>query len=332
MHAEEIQAKEKTDAPAHPSFSEELRQVWNALPEKGFFFGLLGVWVIVFQFFGNSQFNFTDGPSLFEWLWGAWHTEALDASHGTLIPPVVLAILWYKREELLASIKGVWWPALFPLGIALLLHLVGFIIQQPRGSVIALFLSLYSLVGLTWGWKTMKASFFPFILFAYCMPLGTFVEKLTFHLQLMAAAITAFITRDLMGIPLIRQGTQLIDTNGKFTYDVGVACSGIRSLFALLAITTIFAMILFKTPWRRTLMIFYAIPLAIFCNVLRLTAIVLGAQGFGSKAGDFVHEWFGFITYAISIAAVMLLSHFLRESPACAKPIAACEKTSSSIA
>ena len=69
-------------------------------------------------------------------------------------------------------------------------------------------------------------------------------------------------------------------------------------------------------PLRRLLTLNFAIfPLAIFCNVLRLTAIVLGAQGYGAKAGDFVHEWFGFVTYAISIAAVMLLAHFIRENP-----------------
>ena len=249
-------------------------------------------------------------------MWGAYSAPTLDSSHGKLIPWVVLALLWMKREQLAGLIDGVWWPALFLLAAALVIHLIGFIVQQPRVSIIALFLGFYSFVGLVWGWRILKATFYPFVLFAFCMPLGTFVENLTLSLRLMATSITALITRDLLGIEVVRQGTQIFAVHGAYNYDVTAACSGIRSFIALLALTIVYGMMTFKSFWRRTFIILLSIPLAIFCNVLRLITIIIVSEAAGQKAGEFVHEWFGFVTYAVAIGCVMLVSIWLKEKPA----------------
>ena len=42
----------------------ELVDGWRRLPNKGFFFLLLGAWLALFQFLGNSTFGFLDTPSL----------------------------------------------------------------------------------------------------------------------------------------------------------------------------------------------------------------------------------------------------------------------------
>lgn len=292
---------------------EEFNQYWKSLPDKGMFFALLAAWAAVFHFWGNCQYNFTDAPSLFQWMWGAWSAEALDSSQGKIIPLVVLVLLWVKREQLSKAVTGVWWPALVPLTAAALLHLCAYLVQQPRFSIIALFVGIYSMVGLVWGWRVLRASFFPYVLFVFCMPLGTFVERLTFSLRLMATVITGFISNAILGIPVERNGTQLIDLHGGFNYDVGAACSGIRSLSGLLAISTIVAMLSFRSYWRRGAMIFTAIPLAIFCNILRLMAVIISAQAWGQGAGNFVHEWFGYVTYAVAIAGTVLVARCLRE-------------------
>jgi exosortase/archaeosortase family protein len=56
-----------------------------------------------------------------------------------------------------------------------------------------------------------------------------------------------------------------------------------------------------------------AVPLAIACNVFRLTSIVIGAEAFGQNVGDFIHEWSGFLTYAVAIAVMLLMGTWLRE-------------------
>ena len=293
--------------------TQEFGRCWTRLPNKGIFFGLLAAWVVLFHFLGSCQFNFTDTHSLFLWMWGAWSAESEDSNQGKIIPIVVLVLLWVKRERLLASIKGTWWPALLPLAVCLALQLAAYVIQQPRVSIVALFVGLYCLVGVVWGWRAMRASFFPFFLFAFCMPLGTFAQPLTQPLRLVATTITAWITHGVLGISVIQRGTQLFDAKGTFNYDVAAACSGIRSFVALLAITTIFSMLTYRSYWRRAVMISMILPLSIVCNVLRLVAIILATMGFGHGAGTFVHEWFGFVTYAIALTGLLLAARALRE-------------------
>jgi exosortase len=302
---------------ARPSFWAELQKYSACLPDKWLFLTLLAGWSILFQFVGISSFNFgTTEPSLFQWLYNAWNTPALDCSQGNLIPFVVLALFWVKRRELAASISGVWWPALVIVGLSLLVHVVGFLAQQPRVSMIALFAGIWGLIGLVWGRRTLSASFFPMVLFGFCMPLGTFAQGVTLPLRLLAATSTRLICHGLLGIDVVQQGTSLLDPHDvKFNYDVAVQCSGIRSFVALLAVATVFAMLCLRSPWKRLLMIATTLPLVIFCNVLRLVVVILITQAYTREAGMWVHEWFGFVTYLIAIVSLLVVAHWVKEKP-----------------
>jgi len=295
------------------SLPEELRACWRQLPDKPLFFGLLAVWMLLFQFLGNSTFGYVDTPSLFGWLYNAYNVQGSDDGHGNLIPLVVLGLFWWNRKELLAVPRQPWWPALGLLAASSLAHVLGYVVQQPRISTLAFFAGVYSLTGLVWGWRWMRASFFPFFLFGFCVPVGSLAESLTFPLRLFVTWLSAGISDHVLGIPVIRDGTQLFDATRSFQFDVAAACSGIRSLTALLALTTIYGFVQFTTPWKKWLMVFVAIPLAVLGNVIRLTTIITVGKAFGQEAGMFVHEWFGFVTFAVAIGCVLGLGWWLRE-------------------
>lgn len=302
-------------------FQKEFAEYWHRLPNKVFFFGLLAVWIALFQFLGNSTFGYIDTPSLFHWMYNAYNAPLSEDGHGNLIPFAVLALFWWKRKDLLAIPQKTWWPGLFIIGFALFLHVLGFLVQQPRISICGMFLGIYGLIGLTWGVGWLKGTFFPFVLFIFCMPMANYVEALTFPLRLFATNITYGITHGIFGLTVIKKGTQLFDANGAYNYDVAAACSGIRSLISLLALTTIYGMMTFKKNWKRLLVIAMAVPLAVASNVLRLTSIVVGAEAFGQKAGDLIHEWSGFLTYAVAIVAMLFLGSWLRERDVAPTPL-----------
>ncbi|HUD45788.1 MAG TPA: exosortase/archaeosortase family protein [Candidatus Baltobacteraceae bacterium] len=315
MDAVEKMAPAPTAVESGPSFAEEFRSYWARLPDKGFFFGLLAAWCVVFDLFGTASFNFSATPSLFRWMYNAWDAPMLDSSQGKLIPFVVAILLWVKRRELAATITGWWWPGLALLGMALTLHVFGFLAQQPRISIVALFFGMYSLVGLVWGWRTLKASFFPFVLFAFCMPFGTFVQNLTLPLQLFVTKATYLFCHGGLQIDMFRNGTQLFDKTGRINYDVAPACSGIRSFVALLAVTTIFSVLAFKPIWKRAAMIALTVPLVVIFNIIRLVAIILASQTINHQAGEFVHSWFGFVTYMMAVVCLLAVAHCLRDKP-----------------
>jgi exosortase len=235
---------------------------------------------------------------------------------------VVLAILWFRRRRLASSVAGVWWPALAALGLALALHVVGFLVQQPRLSMVALFSGAWVLAALVWGWEWGKVSFFPFVIFAFCVPMGgTFAQGLTLPLRLWAAKGTMLLTHQLLDMNVTRAGTQLLDPNGVWSFDVAAACSGIRSFIALLAITTVLAGLTMDKMWKKAVIVGLTIPLALVCNVMRLTTIILAANAFQSEAaGRFVDNYFGYVTYGVAVGCVLLVGRWLKGKPPAVLP------------
>ncbi|MEO6184338.1 MAG: exosortase/archaeosortase family protein [Verrucomicrobiota bacterium] len=296
-----------------PGFLEEFRSCWEALSYKWFFFGLLTAWLALFHFIGNSTLGYINIPSLMGWMFHLYNINGSEDGHGNLILPAVLFLFWWKRKELMAIPQRTWWPGLIIVGAGLFFHVLGYLVQQPRISIVGMFLGIYGLIGLTWGIGWLKSTFFPFVLFAFCIPVGGYVETVTFPLRLFATNITYGVTHGVFGLTVVKKGTQLFDANGAYNYDVAAACSGIRSLISLLALTTIYGMMTFKKTWKQVLVILMAVPLAVASNVLRLTSIVIAAEAFGQKTGDFVHEWSGFLTYFVAIIAMLLMGIWMRE-------------------
>ena len=304
-------------AQTKPSLLDDIRVefpvYWRGMPDKGLFVALLAAWLALFHFLGNSTFGYVDTPSLLQWMYTTYNLPNSEDAHGNLIPFVVLGLFWWKRKALAGVAKRTWWPGLLGVALALALHLLGYLIQQPRISIIAFFCGVYALLGAVWGWRFAVACFFPFVLFAFCLPLGTVVDSVTIPLRQVSTDVAVFVVRTVLGIPVIQEGVQIFDPKGAYSYEVAAACSGIRSLLTLGALTTIYGFVSFNTGWKRALIVALAVPLALLGNVLRLITIVVAAEAFGEKTGEFVHNWFGFVTFALALAVMLGLGHLLRE-------------------
>lgn len=294
-------------------FREEAARIWKALPDKELFGVLLVAWLAMFHFLGNSTFGYVDSPSIFRWMYEIYSLPEGDDGHGLLIPGIVLGVLWWRRDVLLALPRSNWPPALLLLAGATLLHVFGFAAQQPKVSIVALFLGLYALVGITWGASWMKATLMPFSIFAFCVPISSHLTDLTMPLRLLATKISVCIAHDFLGFVVSRNGTQILDVFGTPRYDVAAACSGIRSLVSLFVLMTVFGMITYRSPWRRLALMLLSIPVALFCNVLRLLSVITAGEVFGHEAGNIAHEYSGFFTYAIAIGCMVALSRWWNE-------------------
>ena len=274
-------------------FQTELVDGWRRLPNKAFFFGLLAAWLALFQFLGNSTFGYLDTGSLLKWIYligGARSAEGDTDDHQMLIAPLlVIGLFWWKRKQLLAQPMKTWWPGLFLLGLGLLIHIVGYRVQQPRISIVALFTGIYGLMGLAWGPKFLRASFFPFFLFIFCVPFGTLSGFITVPLRHIVARIVELITH-WIHLDVIRQGTQLIDPKGHFQYEVAAACGGIRSLIVTIMLAIVFGFTVFKAAWKRLLLVLLAVPLAVAGNVLRLLIVILISKLWSKDAGMSFHD------------------------------------------
>ena len=295
------------------------RAEWRQLPNRLGFFVLLAAWVAVFHFLGNATVGYGTTPSIFSWLLDTYTAPQAELQHALLIPFVVLALLWWKRAELITQPAGAWWPALLLVLLGILFHLAGFRVQQTRLSVIGFFVGIYGLTGLLWGKHWLKASFFPFFLFAFCLPVNDLLDQLTAPLRLLVARIVEIIAHLGLSPDLVRQGTQLMDSQRTFAYEVAAACSGIRSLITLLLLATVYGFITFRSPWKRGVLMASALPLAILGNVIRLCFTIGVAEAFGQDAGKAVETNFGFITFAVALVCMFFIARWL-ENPLATSP------------
>jgi len=302
-------------------FRIEFLDCWHRLPNKAFFLGLLAAWLTLFQFLGNSTFGYDRTQSLLIWLYHIFTSGGLlesEEAYGLLIPFVVLALFWRKRRELVSLELGLWWPGSILVILGLAFHVIGYLVQQPRLSVIGMFTGLYGLTGLAWGAAWLRASAFPFLLFAFCVPLGVLVQPITFQLRLLVSKLVVLISHFILAIDVERDGTMLMDITHRYHYEVAAACSGIRSLLATFALAVILAFISFRKSWKRLVVMASALPLAVMGNLLRMLAIIIAAELGGQDWGNRVHEGgplgiFSLLPYVPAFFGLLVMEHFLQK-------------------
>jgi exosortase len=297
----------------------DVRQFVASLPYKGQLLLVAAVWVVLFHFLGNSSFGYADTASLFSWVVAIYEANP-DDSLGYLIPPLIAVLLFLRRDELIPLEKRPWPPALILLSLAVALHLFGYLIQQVRVSLLAFGLGIYALTGLFWGPKWLKATFFPFALLIFTVPLTAYTDSLTFHLRLLSTQLATGFCNTVLNLNLIREGNVVFHTlpNGAkgFEFEVAPACSGIRSLTVVFLLTLVYGYMQFNSLWRRLSLVVAAIPLAVLSNVIRLIIVFTVGEAWGGDVGKRIETNLGFVTFVVALGGVMLLGRFLKEPSA----------------
>jgi len=116
--------------------------------------------VLVFHFYGVTVWRGASGQSLFGWLYMMWSSESTDAvdySHGMVIPLVSLWLLWRRRADLLKAFETPQ-PHVFGavlLAVAIGLHFAGLRMQIPHASALGFVIALW---GLAWTFGDVQAA------------------------------------------------------------------------------------------------------------------------------------------------------------------------------
>jgi len=317
--SDEVRMNEQAKPGVLAEFQTDFLMCWRQLPNKGFFFLLLAAWLMLFQFLGNSVFGYVHSPSLLFWMYNVYNSGGIagDDGDGNLIPFLVVGLFWWKRRELLALPLRIWPPALFLVGLGLVLHITGYVIQEPRLSIVAMFTGIFGLMGLAWGPAWLRHSFFPFFLFIFSVPLSVVLEPITFPLRIFVSTMVEWIAHNILGIGVMRMGTQLFDPLGTYQYDVAAACSGIRSLTATFLFATVCGFVMLRSPGKRLLMIALAIPFAVLGNLLRMLLIIIAAVLGGQEWGNYVHEstLISLVPYLPAFVGLLLVGRWLEDEP-----------------
>ena len=271
---------------------------------------------VVFQWFGNATHGYIASDSLFYW-WGyQWFNPASETEHGILI----LAIsLWLFVRNLRAQRllegraparpvgrepdppKVSWLPTGAMLG-GLAVHLLGYALQQGRVSIVGLLLFTWGVVRAAGGRGWGRAAMFPVAFMVFAIPLNA-LDTVGFYLRL-GVIETAWNLARLLGIDVIRNGTQLMSAHGGYQYDVAAACSGIRSLMALAALSLLLGYLHFRSWWARLGVGLLCFPFAFVGNVARIFSVIVMAEWRGQAAGEKTHDVMGLGVFVIVLGLV----------------------------
>jgi exosortase len=227
-----------------------------------------------------------------------------DYTHGFLIVPLSLYFVWEKRDAL-ARIPGR--PNLLGAGllaVGLLLLVVGTVGAELFLQRSSLIVVVAGLVWLLLGTALLRALAFPIAFLLFMIPLPSIVmNAVAFPLQLFAAQSATFCMQTA-GIPVLREGNTIVLSTT--TLEVVEACSGIRSLQALLALGAVYGYFTQRTVWKRWALIVLSIPIAIAANAIRVAGTGFLAHFIGPEAAQgFYHSFAGWMVFAV--AFVLLL-------------------------
>lgn len=274
---------------------------------------LLGLFV--FQVFGNLSRGYIDSASLFVWWGRQWLDPRSELQHAWVLLALALFLFIRKGRELAAPVQpAATVPAeresrawLLPLSLGL--HGIGLWLQQPRLSILALLLFVWGLARLLGGRAWAKAALFPLLLLLFTLPAG-FFDMAGFWLRLSVVEISQSLL-GLLGVEVRRAGTQLFDPSCRFQYDVVAACSGVRSLQAILALSLVLGYLRLGPLGARVLCVLLVLPWLYLANLLRILAIVLASVWWGAEAGTRVHSWSGPLVFTGVLCLVFLSLRFL---------------------
>ena len=233
------------------------------------------------------------------WLRYMLDSPTQDMGHGWVVPLFSLFLVWRQRRALATdagppSLAG----ALLCLPLLALLWL-GERGDQPRLSQIAVYGLLWTIPYACFGRCLARRLLFPVAFLVFTVPLG-FLDFFTVRLRLATAWISALLLNG-SGIPVMRVGTGLhCLSGGGFALDVADPCSGLRSIYALAALTAAYAYLTLRARWRRWMLFASAVPLAMLGNMTRIFTIALVAKFFGMRIGTgFYHDYSGYLVFVV---------------------------------
>ena len=251
-------------------------------------------------------------PSLVKLARETWSTEA--GAHGPIVLATGLWLLHHSSAELAAKRT----PPPSPLVLGLML--VPIVVLYAFGRAIdlllvevAMALALsFLLIASRIGFKPMLLQSFPFIYLAMLTPLpGWLLDSSTMWLQHAISTLAANIL-SAVGYPVAREGVVIYVA--QYQLLVEDACSGMNSLFGLVAISLFYIYLLHRADWRHAMLLIIGIlPIAVFINLIRVLLLILITYHFGDAvAQGFVHNFAGSVLFGLSLSLMVLVDLAIR--------------------
>jgi exosortase len=227
-------------------------------------------------------------------LGGNWWADP-DSGHGLLLAPLAVWLAWRRGRAPLARAQPILGIAI--LVAAVLLRYVSGLAAELFSMRVSLLVGGIGLVVFLAGMAQVRHWWLPTALLFLSIPLPAIVlNSLAFPLQLRASKIGATLL-EWRAVPVRLAGNVLL-LPGR-TLFVTEACSGLRSLTALLALGTLVGGLWLHRSWSRVALVLLVIPVAVLLNGMRVFLTGFSVYYISAAMGEgvmhFTEGWFMFM-------------------------------------
>ena len=237
-------------------------------------------------------------------MWGHWKRD--EYSYAYFVPLLTAFFIWQRKNilaetELRASWLGI---ALALFGIAIIAagELATLFVITQYGFVV----TLHGIAFAFLGWKGYRIILVPMALLFFAVPLPGFLyNNLSHNLQLISSEIGVWVIRQF-GLSVYLDGNVI--NLAQMQLQVVEACSGLRYLFPLTAVSFMIAY-LYRAPfWKRTIVFLSAIPVTVLMNSFRIGLVGVTVDYWGPEmARGILHDFEGWVIFMSSLGVILLL-------------------------
>ncbi len=234
-----------------------------------------------------------------------WYTNE-NYSQGFLIPFISGYLVWQQRQRISELPIRPHNSGFLMLIFCCLFFMAASIGAELFSMRLSMLMILFSSVVFLAGWPIAKTLSAPIGYLIFMIPLPAIIwNKIAFPLKLFATHMAVSAIR-AANIPVYGEGNIIYLANT--TLQVVDACSGLRSLTSLLAISAAFALITDHSKVKKIILFLSAVPIAILLNIVRLFMTAVLASRFGPQvAQGFLHEISGLIVFALALVLTYLV-------------------------
>lgn len=222
-----------------------------------------------------------------------------EAGHGLLLFPAALWLAW--RRGLAPQRRPQPFLGAALLGLALLLRLAADLAAELFTLRLSLVGALAAMVVFHLGLRQVRHWWLPTLLLALAVPLPELLRSaLALPLQFQASELGAALLR-AREVPVTLAGNIISLPNGHRLF-VTEACSGLRSLTALLSLSVLIGGLWLQRPWARVLLVAYAVPVAVAINGVRVFLTGFLVYFIDPRWGEgFMHLTEGWLLFVVSL-------------------------------
>lgn len=248
---------------------------------------------------------------------GRWSTDG-NWSHGFLIPVFSLYFLWMHREKLAACRVRPSYLGAFVLAMSLGMYFFStWILRMGYPATLSIVGTIFGVTLLLAGREVMRVAWFPilFLVLAVPLPSRVYVAATMPLRELSSAAAAAIMPLFISGLHTEAQAV-VIDYmrvgHEPGTLNVEQACSGMRLMMAFVTLGVAITYLRDRPLWQRLVMVASCLPIAILCNIVRVTITgLLFVTGHDDWAEDTPHAILGIMMQFLALGLFSALAWVL---------------------